>query len=320
MTRNVHPRLRLCVAALTIAAAGLLAAAAADAASLVPSRLVNASGLYTYQAIANPTDPTFDQLLGIDNHGLIVGYYGSGANAKHPNRGFTLTLPSTGMFDAENYPGAAQTQVVAVTGNRNTAGFWVDRKGDNHGFVEWNGAFTTVDDPLAAGKVKTTQILGLNARGIAVGFYNDAMGNPHAFKYNQATGKFTSLMPPNADGSVATGINGNDEITGFVTRGKTTLSFLATHGRYTEFDVPGSTNTQAFGVNDRDEIVGSYVDAAGATHGFVVTTPTMHASFKTIDDPLGVGNTIINGVNDKGELVGFYTDKAMNTVGFLAMP
>ena len=179
----------------------------------------------------------------------------------------------------------------------------------------------TVDDPLAAGKVKTTQILGINNAGVAVGFYNDAQGNPHAFKYNQQTRHFTVLAPPNADSAVATGINGNDEITGFLTRGKTTAGFLITHARYSEFDVPGSTNTQAFGVNDMDEVVGSYVDAAGMTHGFArhesrPRTP----DFRTIDDPLGIGNTTINGVNDKGQIVGFYTNTAKNTIGFLAIP
>ena len=158
MTLIAHPRLRLRAAVLMIAAVGLAAAAAAAASPLAPAHVANASGLYSFQAISNPNDPTFDQLLGINNLGLIVGYYGSGANATHPNKGFVLAHPaSSAGFVNENYPGAAQTQVVAVTINDNTAGFWVDAKGNNHGFIDWNGAFTTVDDPLAAGKTKTIQ-------------------------------------------------------------------------------------------------------------------------------------------------------------------
>ena len=313
-------RVGLGTAALAAGLAGLAAVSAAVAAPLAPSGVSNASSLYTFKSVVDPADPTFDQLLGINDHGLVVGYYGSGADAKHPNKGISLTVPNVSSFTDENYPGAAQTQVVAVTGNGNTAGFWVDAKGANHGFIDWNGVFTTVDDPLAGGKVKTTQILGMNNAGVAVGFYNDAAGNPHAFKYNQQTGKFTPLTPPDADSAVATGINASDQITGFLTRGKATASFFVTKGRYDEFDVPGSTNTQAFGLNAKDEIVGSYVDAAGKTHGFSVTSPAMHPQFRTIDDPMGIGNTILNGVNDKGQVVGFYMTTANKTIGLVATP
>jgi hypothetical protein len=223
-----------------------------------------------------------------------------------------------GGDSTETYPAAAQTQVVAVAGDGNTAGFWVDAKGNNHGFIDWNGVFSTVDDPLAAGKVKTTQVLGLNNAGVAVGFYNDASGSPHVFKFNEATRTFTTLTPPESEGAVASGINNSDEITGLLMRGKTTAGFVISHARYHEFDVPGSTNTQAFGINDLDEVVGSYVDAAGKTHGFSLTSPTANAQFRTIDDPQGIGNTILNGVNDKGQIVGFYTDSANKTIGLLA--
>jgi uncharacterized membrane protein len=314
---SIRPQLRKSTAATLFAVGCLIVAAAASAAG---SGFSNASGLYTFNAVTNPADPSFDQLLGINNHGLIVGYYGSGASAKHPNKGFALDVPNgLSTFTNENYPGAAQTQVVAVTANGSTAGFWVNARGGNHGFVDWKGTMTTVDDPLAAGKVKTNQILGLNDRGVAVGFYNDAQGNPHAFKYNLMTRTFTTLMPPHADSAVATGINASDQITGFLTRGKTTESFVVSSGRYTELRVPGSANTQAFGINNRDEIVGSYLDAAGKTHGFSVTTPTMHPVFSTIDDPHGIGNTILNGVNDKGQVVGFYMDAA-KSIGFFATP
>jgi hypothetical protein len=311
-------RPRLGIAAGVLGLVALAAAASASARSLAPSALSNASSLYTFQSVVNPADPTFDQLLGINNAGLVVGYYGSGASPKHPNKGFALSAGGMSpSFTNENVPGAAQTQVVAVSGNGNTAGFWVDAKGDNYGFIDWNGTIGTVSDPLAAGKVKTTQILGLNNAGVAVGFYNDAQGNPHAFKYNRVTRTFTTLTPPGAESSTATGINASDQITGFSTHGKTTESFVVSRGRYYELQVPGSDTTQAFGINNKDEIVGSYV-AAGKTHGFTATNPTSNPTFATIDDPQGIGNTILNGLNDKGQIVGFYTDHAMNTIGFLA--
>ena len=56
------------------------------------------SSRYGFQLIASPHDPTFTQLLGINDHGTIAGYDGSGQTVDgtlHPNKGFTLTLPAS---------------------------------------------------------------------------------------------------------------------------------------------------------------------------------------------------------------------------------
>jgi hypothetical protein len=310
--------LALALAAIS-AAAGGASAQAAPAASHAAGMQPAAS--YAFQTIDNPADPTFNQLLGINDHGTIVGYDGSGADAAHPNKGFSIAPPyAAGGFMDENFPGSAQTQVVAIVNSGNTAGFWVDARGDNDGFIEWNGVFTSVADPLAKGKVKVNQLLGMNSSGIAVGFYNDRKGNAHAYSYDPDTGVFTPIKPPGADSAVATGINAFGDITGFATSGDVTEGFLDKGGVFTEFEVPGSMNTQALGIDRYDDIVGSYDDAAGATHGFVLSNPTMGASFQTIDDPQGIGSTVVNGLNDAGRLVGFYTDAAGNTDGFLAKP
>ncbi|MBV9539511.1 MAG: hypothetical protein JOY70_11305, partial [Acidisphaera sp.] len=51
-----------------------------------------AAPIYTFQTLNNNTDPTFNQLLGINNTGQIAGYFGSGA-VGHPNKGYTLVPP-----------------------------------------------------------------------------------------------------------------------------------------------------------------------------------------------------------------------------------
>jgi len=43
-----------------------------------------------FRTIDDSLDPTFNQLLGINDKGRIVGYYGSGADAAHPNLGFRV--------------------------------------------------------------------------------------------------------------------------------------------------------------------------------------------------------------------------------------
>ena len=67
-------------------------------------------------------------------------------------------------------------------------------------------------------------------------------------------------------------------------------------------------------------VVGSFVDAAGNTHGFIYNIAT--GVYTEIDDPNAVGpmGTIINGINDQGDIVGFYVDANGNTDGLFGTP
>jgi len=130
-----------------------------------------AAAAYTFTTLNDQADPTFNQLLGINGHHVIVGYFGSGADAQHPNKGYLLKPPyGQGNYINENVPGSAQTQVVAINNIGDTAGFWVTGNGTNHGFVRWNGVFENLNDPKtphAAGSVN--QLLGVNDNGVAGG-------------------------------------------------------------------------------------------------------------------------------------------------------
>jgi hypothetical protein len=253
---------------------------------------------------------------------VIAGYFGSGA-AGHPNKGYRLNPPySQANYVNENFPGSAQTQVTAIDDKGNTAGFWVTAGGTNHGFIEWNGVFASYNDPLTP-KIKgsVNQLLGINNAGTAVGFYNDAKGNSHAYKLNQGTGKFTPIHVPGAS-VVATGINNVGDIVGFATDAAgNTSSWLKIGTTTISYQFPGGSDTQALGINGKNQIVGSYLDGAGVLHGFVLTNPMGPTShWQSIDDPGGVGSTVVNGINAAGDLVGFYTDAAGNTDGMLATP
>lgn len=309
---------RLTFASIMAFAGIMLISFSAFAANAQQLGRVQSGTVYTFTTLDDQADPTFNQLLGINNHGKIAGYFGSGA-VGHPNKGYTLTSPyGQNNYHNENFPGSVQTQVTAIDNIGNTAGFWVDGNGNNFGFVEWNGVFTSYKDPHT-GKGTVNQLLGINDKGIAVGFYTDVNGVNHAYKLDQATGKFTELHPTGATSAQATGINDNGDITGILTSSTgATVGFLLKGGVYTEFDFPNSTNTQPFGINKTDQIVGFYVDGAGLMHGFVLSSPLNHAKWQSIDDPNGVGTTTVNGINDNGQLVGFYVDAAGNTDGFLA--
>ena len=310
------------LAAAVAASGGALAllpgTAQADAA---PHRAAAVS--YRFATLDDQADPTFNQLLGINSHNVIAGYFGSGV-AGHPNKGYVLNPPyGQANYVNENFPGSAQTQVTGIDNLGNTSGFWVTKNGTNHGFVEWNGVFASYNDPRTphvAGSVN--QLLGINNAGTAVGFYTDAAGNNHAYKVNQATGVFQAIKIPGSVSTQATGINNLGDIVGTAKDAAGNFSsWLLKGGHLTAYQFPGGSNTQAFGVNTKDQIVGSYTDGSGVSHGFVLTNPMGPVShWRSIDDPNGVGSTVVNGINTAGDLVGFYTDAAGNTHGMLATP
>ena len=75
---------------------------------------------------------------------------------------------------------------------------------------------------------------------------------------------------------------------------------------FTQIDFPGAAETAARGINPRGDIVGSFEDAGGGVHGFLLSK---NGAFSTIDFP-GSPNTVANGINPSGDIVGFYLDPA----------
>jgi probable HAF family extracellular repeat protein len=287
--------------------AAMLATVGASGSALADTR-------YAFQSISSPKDPTFTQLLGINNDQTIAGYFGSGADAAHPNKGFTLTLPN--VFVDENFPHSVQTQVVAINNRGETGGFYVDKAGTTHGFLQFGGRFLNIDAPNTA----FNQILGFNDLGEVAGYSStDPAGQTgqRAFVRN-ADGTFNYLnFPAGTGNSQATGINDSRTISGFyVSNTGTTFGFLRRGHNFARLRFPHSTATQALGLNNAGQVVGFYTDNAGANHGFVYH----NSRFQSVDDPNGIGTTIINGINDQGKIVGFYVDGAGNTVGFVGYP
>ncbi|MGA2014199.1 MAG: hypothetical protein ABSH51_27205 [Solirubrobacteraceae bacterium] len=302
--------------------ASALAAGALAGTAVAATSPPNVSGNYAFQKLGDNKDVTFNQLLGINNEGVIAGYFGSGMTKSHPNKGYVLNKPyGQNDFANENVPGSAQTQVTGINNDGVTVGFSVDGAGANSGFYHANGTFHTVDFPAANNaSPKFDQVLGVNDAGIAVGFYNDAKGAPHGFTYNIAKSTYHAVTVSGDTGVTAAAINNLGDIAGIATNasGATEGFLLRSDGKVVHLNFPGAKTTQAFGVNDGDEVVGDYTMGSGSTattDGFV-WAPGF--GFQTVDDPDGVGATTINGVNDRGTLVGFYTDGSGNTDGLLA--
>jgi hypothetical protein len=279
----------------------------------------------TFQTIDDNADPTFNQLLGINNAGTIAGYFGIGSTA-HPNKGYTIVPPyAQANFTNENFPGSFQTQVTGINNATPpvTVGFWADTAGNNFGWVNKAGTFTQVVDPLTPTTgTMTNQLLAINDNNLAAGFYVDANGNAHGYVANLANVANIAFTPINVAGATAvtaTGINNAGLVSGFFTDANTgnTLGFVENlngTGLQT-FQFPGSMNTVFLRVNNFGIVDGSYVDGNDVTHGLVYNTLTRTGM--TLDVPGAVNETVLNGLNDRGQLTGFYMDAAGNTHGVL---
>ncbi len=186
--------------------------------------------------------------LGINDRSQIVGQYVT----LTATPGFVRLSPKT--YITINAPSGAN--VVNAQGINNkglVVGFYVGTDGQDHGFMvnteHVKGASLT-GTPIADPKIPTvagepgatfvfSQILGINDKGIAVGYYGDSTTSQHGFIYNTHTGVYTFLDDP-------------DEA----------------------FD-NGVEVTQITGITNSGEITGFYSDANGVFHGFVATPSTM---------------------------------------------
>lgn len=280
---------------------------------------------FVFSTLNNSNDTTFNQLLGINNRGQIAGYLGSGAQG-HPNKGYVLILSRNGShFANENFPGAKQTQVTGLNDAGVTVGFYstqntASQMNNNFGFYAWAGHFHAVSFPSAHRSAPpVNQLLGVNDREVAVGFYTDRQGRNHGYTYNIRTRQFRRVKIRDGVSTTAAAINNRGDVAGFRTGrlGQTKAFLRRANGHLTVLHYPGASATMAFGVNDAREVVGTYTKGTGdnaRTFGF---TWSMRRGWHSVSDPMGKGTTTVNGVNDLGDLVGFYTDARGNTDGFL---
>lgn len=334
--------MRICLAVVALVALGALAGAmaasfrtarapaaspkasrppAAPAASRAPSPVaVPVAADYSFAALNDPGDHTFNKLLGINNLGHIAGYFGSGA-AGHPSTGYILRPPyRLAKYQKIMFPGSAQTQLTGLNDAGVQVGSWTAKNtASTAGCYLQGGRFTSVAFPAHDNATPpVNELLGVNNQGVAVGFYTDARGLHHGYTYDIATKRFAVVAVPGAVSVVAAAINNSGTVAGFYTdpAGLTEGFVLAPGGQLSVLRFPAATMTRAAGINDAGEVVGDY-QAGARRHGF---TWTRARGFTTVDGPAGALSTAISGVNNAGDLVGYYTDRSGNTDGLLATP
>ncbi len=186
--------------------------------------------------------------FGINDGGTIVGQYTTGDLMP----GFIrLNARKAIRVDAPSGPDVVNAQGINNRGL--VVGFYVGTDGQDHGFMARerdarNGQLTgtAIADPTipnVPGEPGATfvfsQVLAVNDKGIAVGYYGDSTTSQHGFIYNTNTGQYTFLDDPS------------------------------------EAFSNGVEVTQITGITNSGEITGFYSDANGVFHSFVASTGMM---------------------------------------------
>ncbi len=171
--------------------------------------------------------------IGINDKGNIVGQYTNG-NGQMP--GFYVTNQhGNGLVRIDSPSGPDTVNAQGINNHGQVVGFYVGTDGNQHGFTSninnaQHGQITgtAIADPTVpnvAGEPGATfvfsQLLGVNDQGLVAGYYGDSTISQHGFIYNLNTGQYTFIDDP-AEGfdsgvetTQITGINNQDEITGF---------------------------------------------------------------------------------------------------------
>jgi hypothetical protein len=171
----------------------------------------------------------------------------------------------------------------------------------------------TVPDPTGNNFI---QLLGINNSGTIAGTDNN---NPaQAFTLNLPAA-YTTQNFPGSVSSMATGINGNGDISGIYTDAAgNTHGFVKIAATFTTVDNPiSSVFNQALGINNSDTTVGYYAPTqAGLTNQ--VAYSQSGGVFTDINHLLASNvNSQAVGINNAGNIVGFFQPTSTTSLGFL---
>ena len=225
--------------------------------------------------------------LGVNDSGTVVGVdvtTGSRKNTTVDN-GF---LYANGQYSTISIAGASGVVAVGVNDSGQVSGTYTDALGLSHGFLDTNGAITTLDDPNALAGYTFGR--GLNDLGQVVGYYYDASIGLHGFIYSG--GVYRTLdAPAGVTGTMALGINDAGTIVGqALDSSGIAQGFVNSGGAFSPLvDPSGVGGTGPQGISNAGVIVGDYVNGAGGEDGFIATPLSVPEPFSLILAAQGAG-------------------------------
>ena len=244
------------------------------------------------------------------------------------------------------------TLATAINAAGDVAGIYIDGSGNQHAFLRTaSGTITPFDASGSGGKNVETIPIGIDAAGDVAGIYLEPYtfsnhGSPelgrhvHGFLRIAATGAITLIDVSgedtgNMEGTYPLCINAAGQIAGSysttIATASGTNSFAHgfvrdTDGTIHTFDAAifptsyGSTNpgTQVTSINATGEVSGTYLDGAGALHGFLRDASGNITLFEDPNAATGSEQgTIATAIDAAGDIVGAYIDANNAIHGYL---
>ena len=151
------------------------------------------------------------------------------------------------FFSLDDPSASTDTFAFGINDAGDIVGNYYDATG-THGFIDRDGKFTTLNDPLAGvGPGSGTNKNGINDKGEIVGTYYGATSGGDGFLHNK--GGYTTIADPNATGGTnAWGINDLGQIVGVYSDNTGGHGFLYSDGSYVTLNAPGALDTYAYGI------------------------------------------------------------------------
>ena len=216
---------------------------------------------------ADNASPPVDQLLGVNDSDVAVGFH---TDANGNNHGFRYDIDRHSFHDVA-VSGATSTTAAAINGRGDIAGFYTGTGGNESGFLLTAGGTMT---PLNFPGATMTQALGVNDKDEVVGLYQTGSGNSaqtHGFTWTAKQAFMTVDDANGPGGTTVNGVNDAGTLVGFYvdaqgnTHGMLATPQKATTTRHLSLN-PMPQGTVIFG-KDRSGMLTAHVSAFGFTPG-----------------------------------------------------
>jgi hypothetical protein len=250
----------------------------------------------------NGASLTVDQLLGVNNDDIAVGFWTDAAGNTH---GYEYNI-GTGRFSSVTDPNAPGTSLTAAAINNDgaIAGFYANpANGTTDGFLRTGRQFTDLAVPGAA----STMALGVNDHDEVVGTFTDGSGSSavmHGFTWTPGGG-FTTVDDPHGMGTTTiNGLNDAGDLVGFYT------------------DAAGNTDgllaTPQRPVTTQRHVVTTHVQLAPMPQGTVTFSPGEGGVANVTVNAFGLtpgSSHAVELVNGSGQVVTTFSPLTANSAG-----
>jgi hypothetical protein len=162
----------------------------------------------------NNSNPPVNQLLGVNNNDVAVGFY---TDAKGNDHGYAYNIRGH-WFAPVHVPGASSVTASGINNEGDIVGFYTGRHGSVHGFLrERDGNLVRLSIPGAS----STMAFGINDNREVVGTYTVGSGNSaktFGFVWVPWRHGFATINDPLGSGATTlNGINNAGDLVGFYT-------------------------------------------------------------------------------------------------------